>query len=83
MINYLRLIFYASLIRQIVNGMHYLQDGGHLLNSEGMPARQMQHWKGENGAYCAGLSRQGLHGISVDAKNIAEDISQILLSENM
>lgn len=38
-----------------------------------------QHWRGKNGIYCAGLSRQGIAGCSSDAKNIAEDIMFVLL----
>jgi len=32
------------------------------------------HWKGENGLYCAGFSRRGLDGIAFDARRIADDI---------
>jgi len=32
------------------------------------------HWKGGNGLYCAGFSRSGLMGISLDAQQIATDI---------
>lgn len=31
-------------------------------------------WKGENGIYSVGFSRQGLLGISIDARRVAEDI---------
>ncbi|KAL1815467.1 hypothetical protein ACET3Z_018041 [Daucus carota] len=31
-------------------------------------------WKGENGIYSVGFSRQGLLGISIDAQRVAEDI---------
>ncbi|KAF3341675.1 putative indole-3-pyruvate monooxygenase YUCCA10 [Carex littledalei] len=62
----------------------WFKDGGYMLSSDGLPAQRIpHHWKGNNGAYCAGLSKQGLHGISVDARNIATDISQILLARNM
>ncbi|XP_015087241.1 probable indole-3-pyruvate monooxygenase YUCCA10 [Solanum pennellii] len=34
-------------------------------------------WKGENGLYCAGFSRRGIAGISMDAIAIADDIKTI------
>lgn len=36
------------------------------------------HWKGKNGIYCVGFASAGLFGISNDAMNIANDISQIV-----
>lgn len=39
------------------------------------------HWKGINGIYCAGLSREGVAGIGRDAEDIANDISSILSRE--
>uniref|UniRef100_A0A5B6YT43 indole-3-pyruvate monooxygenase n=1 Tax=Davidia involucrata TaxID=16924 RepID=A0A5B6YT43_DAVIN len=57
----------------------WLKDGASLFNEDGMPKRRVpDHWKGENGLYCAGFSRAGLVGISNDAQNIAKDISIIL-----
>lgn len=45
----------------------------------GMPMKAVpNHWKGENGIYCTGFARQGLSGISNDAKKIAEDINSVL-----
>ncbi|KAJ8530739.1 hypothetical protein K7X08_023620 [Anisodus acutangulus] len=35
------------------------------------------HWKGENGLYCAGFSKRGLAGISMDAKSIVENIKTV------
>ncbi|KAG5581444.1 hypothetical protein H5410_052071 [Solanum commersonii] len=35
------------------------------------------HWKGENGLYCAGFSKRGLAGISMDAITIVDDIKTI------
>lgn len=58
------------------------QDGEGLFNEDGMPKRSFpDHWKGENGLYCAGFSCRGLLGISEDAQNIANDIKMVL-SEN-
>ena len=52
-----------------------MQDGKELFNGNGMPKlRFPNHWKGENGIYCAGFSQKGLMGISVDAQRIAADI---------
>ncbi|KAJ6352654.1 hypothetical protein OIU76_001811 [Salix suchowensis] len=52
-----------------------IQDGKELFNGNGMPKlRFPNHWKGENGIYCAGFSQKGLMGISVDAQRIAADI---------
>ncbi len=36
------------------------------------------HWKGENGLYCAGLSKRGLFGAATDAQTIADDINKVL-----
>jgi indole-3-pyruvate monooxygenase len=53
-----------------------VQDDGNLFDETGMPQKDhAQHWKGKNGLYCTGFARQGLFGISNDAKSIAEDIS--------
>lgn len=38
------------------------------------------HWKGEKGVYCAGMSGNGLSGVSSDAINIANHIADQLLS---
>lgn len=58
------------------------QDDARLFNEAGMPNRRVpDHWKGENGIYCAGFSRAGLFGISNDATNIANDINKILSGE--
>lgn len=52
-----------------------MQNGESMLNNEGLPNKEFpDHWKGENGLYCAGLARRGLAGIAIDAKNIANDI---------
>lgn len=39
------------------------------------------HWKGEKGLYNVGFARQGLFGISNDAKKISEDINIFLSKE--
>jgi len=55
------------------------QDGGNLFNEDGMrKPSNPSHWKGENGLYCAGFSKNGLFGISNDAQNIADDIKKAL-----
>ncbi|KAI3783646.1 hypothetical protein L1987_42732 [Smallanthus sonchifolius] len=52
-------------------------DDGGLFNENGMPKHKSpNHWKGEHGLYCVGFASAGLFGISNDAKNIANDISQ-------
>ncbi|KAM7507831.1 hypothetical protein LguiA_018284 [Lonicera macranthoides] len=57
----------------------WLKDGGSLFNEDGMPKPGNQsQWKGENGLYCAGFSKNGLFGISNDAQNIADDIKKAL-----
>ncbi|KAL8059541.1 hypothetical protein ABFX02_03G094300 [Erythranthe guttata] len=54
----------------------WLKDDGGLFGENGMPKkRNPNHWKGENGLYCAGFARAGLFGISNDAKAISQDIS--------
>ncbi|ESR47581.1 putative indole-3-pyruvate monooxygenase YUCCA11 [Citrus sinensis] len=58
---------------------NWLKDDKDFFDEYGMPKRNCpNHWKGENGLYCAGFSRTGLHGISIDAKNIANDINLAL-----
>ncbi|KAI3741997.1 hypothetical protein L1987_59676 [Smallanthus sonchifolius] len=55
------------------------KDDGGLFNENGMPKHKSpNHWKGENGLYCVGFASAWLFGISNDAKNIANDISQIV-----
>ena len=53
-----------------------MKDGTSLFNEDGMPQKSRpNHWKGDDGLYCAGFSSSGLFGISKDAMNIAEDIN--------
>ncbi|KAK7351067.1 hypothetical protein VNO77_10225 [Canavalia gladiata] len=56
--------------------LKWLKDCKELFNEQGMPKpSHPNHWKGENGLYCAGFGRRGLEGISFDAERIADDIS--------
>ncbi|KAI7756667.1 hypothetical protein M8C21_009649 [Ambrosia artemisiifolia] len=57
----------------------WLQGGDCLLNNDGLPIPMYpNHWKGENGLYCAGLARRGLYGAGMDAQNIAQHISKLI-----
>nr|XP_051179505.1 probable indole-3-pyruvate monooxygenase YUCCA11 [Lolium perenne] len=59
----------------------WLKNGESMLNDNGLPTKDYpNHWKGENGLYCAGLARRGLAGIAEDAKNIANDIKSMISS---
>ncbi|XP_047087763.1 probable indole-3-pyruvate monooxygenase YUCCA10 [Lolium rigidum] len=59
----------------------WLKNGESMLNDNGLPTKEYpNHWKGENGLYCAGLARRGLAGIAADAKNIANDIKSMISS---
>ncbi|XP_076947164.1 putative indole-3-pyruvate monooxygenase YUCCA10 [Bidens hawaiensis] len=61
----------------------WLKDDGGLFNNKGMPKHKIpNHWKGEYGLYCVGFASAGLFGISNDAKNIANDISQLVRGTN-
>ena len=47
-----------------------------------MPKNRVpEHWRGEKGLYCAGLSRRGLFGVSMDAEAIANDINKVITSQ--
>nr|KAJ0186586.1 hypothetical protein LSAT_V11C900474950 [Lactuca sativa] len=60
------------------NVRKWLKHDGGLFNEKGMPhLKSPNRWKGEHGLYCVGFASAGLFGISNDAKNIANDISQI------
>ncbi|KAI4344902.1 hypothetical protein L6164_012084 [Bauhinia variegata] len=66
------------------NVLNWLKDYKHMFNEDGMPKKSNpNHWKGENGIYCAGFSSQGLMGISYDAKHISDDISLALSSKEI
>ncbi|XP_044437858.1 probable indole-3-pyruvate monooxygenase YUCCA11 [Aegilops tauschii subsp. strangulata] len=57
----------------------WLKNGENMFNGNGLPVKEYpNHWKGENGLYCAGLARRGLAGIVADAKNIANDIKSVI-----
>uniref|UniRef100_A0A0D9UZK1 indole-3-pyruvate monooxygenase n=1 Tax=Leersia perrieri TaxID=77586 RepID=A0A0D9UZK1_9ORYZ len=59
----------------------WLQSDDGLIGEDGMAARSYpEHWKGENGLYCAGMVRRGLYGSYEDAELIADDISKQLQS---
>ncbi|KAF7072609.1 hypothetical protein CFC21_077715 [Triticum aestivum] len=54
----------------------WLKSDDGLIGEDGMARRSFpEHWKGENGLYCAGMVRRGLYGSCEDAESIAEDIS--------
>ncbi|KAD4584503.1 hypothetical protein E3N88_22104 [Mikania micrantha] len=57
----------------------WLQGGDELLNKDGF-AKQMypNHWKGEKGLYCVGLSGRGIHSLGMDAQNIAQHIFNLI-----
>ncbi|CAL4955965.1 unnamed protein product [Urochloa decumbens] len=70
---YFDVIMFATGYKTSVN--LWLKDENCMMNSDGHPSKGYPiHWKGENGLYCAGFARRGLAGISMDAKNIADDI---------
>ncbi|GAB2282522.1 hypothetical protein Dimus_017063 [Dionaea muscipula] len=61
----------------------WLQGYECILNEKGLPKSKAgppptQYWKGKNGAYCVGLMGKGLHGVSHDALNVADDIATLL-----
>ncbi|KAF7840100.1 putative indole-3-pyruvate monooxygenase YUCCA10 [Senna tora] len=73
-------IIFATGFRSAAN--NWLKDFKYILNENGMPKNEIpKHWKGENGIYCAGLSRRGLFGVSMDAQAIADDINHTLKLE--
>ncbi|KAK3043676.1 hypothetical protein RJ639_000092 [Escallonia herrerae] len=76
-VNHFDVVIFATGYKSTVQ--KWLKDDGGLFNEDGMPKKSTpNHWKGENGIYCAGFSRAGLLGISNDAKNIANDVYRIL-----
>lgn len=57
----------------------YFQSKDGLIGDDGMAARSYpEHWKGENGLYCAGMVRRGIYGSYEDGELIAGDISELL-----
>nr|KYP71624.1 hypothetical protein KK1_010891 [Cajanus cajan] len=56
--------------------------GDDLLNEDGFPKPSYpNHWKGQNGLYCVGLSRRGFFGANMDAQNVANDIVSLIPQE--
>ena len=56
----------------------------YLLNDDGIPKLNYpNHWKGNNGLYCVGLSRRGFYGASEDAENIAAHINFTVFNPSM
>ncbi|KAG5035910.1 hypothetical protein AAZX31_04G194800 [Glycine max] len=70
-------IVFATGYRSVAN--KWLKDYKYVLNDEGMPNNDFpNHWKGDRGLYCAGLSNRGLFGVKMDVEAIADDINQTL-----
>ncbi|KAJ1380319.1 Flavin monooxygenase FMO [Sesbania bispinosa] len=66
------------------NVLKWLKDYKDMFNENGMPKPTFpNHWKGENGIYCAGFSKRGLEGIAFDAKQIAADIKMTMNARKM
>ncbi|XP_020212142.1 probable indole-3-pyruvate monooxygenase YUCCA10 [Cajanus cajan] len=60
----------------------WLKGGDDLLNEDGFPKPSYpNHWKGQNGLYCVGLSRRGFFGANMDAQNVANDIVSLIPQE--
>ncbi|KAK7337388.1 hypothetical protein VNO77_17959 [Canavalia gladiata] len=60
----------------------WLKGGDDLLNEDGFAKGSFpNHWKGQNGLYCVGLSRRGFYGAKIDAQNIANDIASLIPQE--
>ncbi|KAF2293880.1 hypothetical protein GH714_005374 [Hevea brasiliensis] len=77
---YFDAIVFATGYKSVAND--WLKDYNYILNEEGMPRNPFpNHWKGENGAYCVGLARDGISGVSKDAIAVAYDINGILSHE--
>ncbi|KAG8052658.1 hypothetical protein GUJ93_ZPchr0001g31777 [Zizania palustris] len=56
----------------------WLKSDDGLIGDDGMARRSYpEHWKGENGLYCAGMVRRGIYGSCEDAELIAGDISRL------
>ncbi|KAL3717563.1 hypothetical protein ACJRO7_009061 [Eucalyptus globulus] len=57
----------------------WLKGDDYLLNEDGIAKPSFpNHWKGEKGLYCVGLSRRGFYGAASDAQNVADDIKSQL-----
>ncbi|KAB1227509.1 putative indole-3-pyruvate monooxygenase YUCCA10 [Morella rubra] len=56
-----------------------LEDYQYLVREDGLPKNDYpNHWKGEHGVYCAGISRSGPTNGSEDARAIVNDISKVI-----
>uniref|UniRef100_A0A0E0JYB4 indole-3-pyruvate monooxygenase n=1 Tax=Oryza punctata TaxID=4537 RepID=A0A0E0JYB4_ORYPU len=63
----------AGTAKLITRGI--IDNGESMFRNDGFPKKKFpNHWRGENGLYCAGFARRGLAGIAMDAKNIVDDI---------
>ncbi|XP_076892589.1 putative indole-3-pyruvate monooxygenase YUCCA10 [Bidens hawaiensis] len=57
----------------------WLQEYDLFLNKNGTPKLMYpNHWKGENGFYCAELAGTGIIGATMDAQKIADDICNLI-----
>ncbi|KAK9067658.1 hypothetical protein SSX86_011769 [Deinandra increscens subsp. villosa] len=57
----------------------WLKGNDSFLNKDGTPKTMYpNHWKGENGFYCAGLAQTGIIGAAMDAQKIAQDILNLI-----
>ncbi|CAI0439360.1 unnamed protein product [Linum tenue] len=74
-------IVFATGYRSSANS--WLKDFRYIFNEEGTPKnRTPDHWRGENGIYCAGYSKMGINGISNDAEAISQDIMRQIMKKN-
>ncbi|KAK9096352.1 hypothetical protein Sjap_021849 [Stephania japonica] len=70
-------IVFATGYKSAIN--KWLKEYEYIFNYEGLPKNKFpNHWRGSNGLYCAGFSKRGLAGVSMDAVAIAEDIKLIV-----
>uniref|UniRef100_A0A0E0G4T6 indole-3-pyruvate monooxygenase n=1 Tax=Oryza nivara TaxID=4536 RepID=A0A0E0G4T6_ORYNI len=66
-------IVFATGYKSTINT--WLKNGESMFRNDGFPKKKFpNHWRGENGLYCAGFARRGLVSIAMDAKNIVDDI---------
>ncbi|CAD5166771.1 unnamed protein product [Musa acuminata subsp. malaccensis] len=64
------------------NVASWLKEREFFSDKDGFPRKVFpDSWKGEQGLYAVGFTRQGLMGTSVDAKRIAHDIKQCWMAE--
>uniref|UniRef100_J3KYR0 indole-3-pyruvate monooxygenase n=2 Tax=Oryza brachyantha TaxID=4533 RepID=J3KYR0_ORYBR len=68
-------IIFATGYRSTTHEWLKSEDG--LIGDDGLARRRPpNHWKGENGLYCAGMVRLGIYGSAGDAELIADDIAE-------